>query len=424
MARTFNPQDAHVIINAVAKELTGQQPTIQAVDSSSFVSVGELIMEHEAESVLKAISTVIGRTMAAARPYEAKLHLITAMNSGVFSNRFRKLSFYARESQAAGNFNTQLFNENLKNGATNIGTDYATKDQWEQNQPQVLEMNFGGSSVWQDSTTRYEEQLQEAFVDEASFMAFVGGIMIEKANDLETQKEAFNRINLSNYMAGLYDLREKMPGSAINLTTEYNKKNGTQYTSAELRTTYLKDFLEFFVYRFNLESKRMAIRSSRYHWTPDRPGYALLRHTPLAKQRVLLYEPLILESKTKVLPEIFHEGALDLSQYESMLFWQNFTEGETSKLSYTPAIPDTNGSGAQKKGTPVALEYVVGLLYDEDALMTDFQLANVRTTPIEARKGYSNIWWSFKQNAINDFTENGILFYMDDSALPALAKKK
>ena len=82
-------------------------------------------------------------------------------------------------------------------------------------------------------------------------------------------------------------------------------------------------------------------------------------------------------------------------------------------IDVTPAVPDYT-LGTQKAGNNVALSYVVGLLYDEDALMTDYQLETANTTSLEARKRYRNTWLSIARNAINDFTENGILFYMAD----------
>ena len=75
----------------------------------------------------------------------------------------------------------------------------------------------------------------------------------------------------------------------------------------------------------------------------------------------------------------------------------------------------TSGTfGTQVAGSAVSLDYVLGILYDEDAIMTDFQLESSATTPLEARKRYRNIWWSFAKNAINDFTENAIIFTMED----------
>ena len=95
------------------------------------------------------------------------------------------------------------------------------------------------------------------------------------------------------------------------------------------------------------------------------------------------------------------------------MYWQN--EADPSAIKVTPAIPDTTGlTGVQTAGETVSLDYVVGMLYDVDALMIDYQLDRSSVTPLEARKGYRNMWWSFAKNAINDHTENHILYYMAD----------
>ena len=40
----------------------------------------------------------------------------------------------------------------------------------------------------------------------------------------------------------------------------------------------------------------------------------------------------------------------------------------------------------------VVLDYVVGLLYDVDGMMTDFQMEYAATSPVEARKLFRNTW--------------------------------
>ena len=81
----------------------------------------------------------------------------------------------------------------------------------------------------------------------------------------------------------------------------------------------------------------------------------------------------------------------------------------------TPAIPDvTLVNGTQTAGTAVQLDTVIGFMFDEDALMVDYQFDSATTTPLEARKHYRNMWWTMRKNAICDFTENMILLYMAD----------
>lgn len=88
MARTLTPVDAHNIMNALVKQATGQQ-AITAVDTSSFVSAGELVLATGVENTLNALSMVIGRTLMAVRPYRAKLMLINALNTNAYTTRLR-----------------------------------------------------------------------------------------------------------------------------------------------------------------------------------------------------------------------------------------------------------------------------------------------------------------------------------------------
>lgn len=427
MPRVLAPQDVHSLMNLLVKEATGQDNAIQVVDSSSFVSAGEQILATGTENVLNSLSLVLGRTFMAVRPYKAKLAIINALNTDLYTSRMRKISFYSREALASGDFNTQLYTnladgyDNGENGVDQSGNPISTKSMWVQNQPVPLEMNFAGQSVWEDSTTVYEYQLKTAFRSEADFAQFVSGIMTEKGNDIESQKEAFNRMTILNHIAGVYDLdtaQGAANGRVINLTAEYNSRFGTNYTSAQLRSTYLKEFLAFFVATFKETSRLMTYRSSKYHWSPAKTvggnSYTLLRHTPYDRQRVMLYQPLFTEAEALVLPEIFRPNYLDIdTQYEGVDYWQNFNA--PSAIDVVPAIPNVSGN-TQTVGAEVELDYVVGMIFDADAIMIDYQLERSYTTPLEARKAYRNIWWSFSKNAISDFTENCVIFIMADPA--------
>ena len=424
MSRRLAPKDCYALMNALVAEATGQQSTIQAVDTSSFVSAGETVLATGTENVLNSLAMVVGRRLVAVRPYNAPLRLINAIDTGIYSDRILKDSFYSRYAQPSGAFNTDLYT-NLATGFTsgeNVGGSPAaaqsTKSQWEQNLPVPLELNFAGRNTWQDCSTIPEIQLQQAFRDETSFSEFVTGYMMERANDLESQKEAYNRMTLLNYMAGLYDLSASMPGSVVNLTYEFNQEFGTSYTTAQLLSTYLKEFMEFFTARVKIDSDKMTNRSLNYHWSPAKQvggvDYYLLRHTPKDKQKLFLFAPMFTKAQSYVFPEIFNPQYLKMENYEGVNFWQN--ENDPSAIKVTPAIPNVASPGSQTAGSQVVLDTVVGVLFDEDALMIDYQLDTALSTPVEARKHYRNVWYTYAKNSICDFTEKAILYYMEDPA--------
>lgn len=418
--RILTPQDVHVVMTELVKQATGRTDIV-VTDTSSFVSAGELVLQTGFENTLNALSILIGKTYMAVRPYDAKLTLFNEQDNDTFTGRMRKISFYSKDPKASGDWNTQLNGANLKDGATNgevvnvDPTKSATKSMWEQNQTIPLEMNFSGIDTWEDSMTTYEYQVRQAFRNEEEFAQFIAGAMTQKSNDIEMQKEAFNRMTMLSAIAGRYALKDKIPTSVVNLTKAYNDRFGTSYTSEELRTTYLESFLKFFISTFKIYSDRMTSNSGLYHWTVEKDGLIIPRHTPKRDQRLLLYNPLFIEAETWVFPSVFNDRYLKIDNYEGIDFWQSIETPEAVKIK--TAIPDVEHiyKGLQEVSAEIDIPYVVGVLYDRDALMTQFFMESSAVTPLEARKRYYNTWWTFSKNAINDATENMIVFTMEDT---------
>ena len=114
-----------------------------------------------------------------------------------------------------------------------------------------------------------------------------------------------------------------------------------------------------------------------------------------------------------VLPEIFNDQYLKIENYEPVDYWQNINDG--AAVSVTPAVPGTGGAaGTQVVGDPVSIPYVVGCLFSKNALYVNNYLEDSLATPVEARKRFYNIWWTFCRNAVNNFSHSFILFTMED----------
>ena len=428
MAKVLTPKDAHVIVGEFCRMVTGQE-SIKVVDTSSFVSAGELVLQNTMENVFKNFNILMSRVYWATRKYNAVLNKMDAISTGEFTHRFMKTSFYSLDPMASGWFNTDLYT-NLADGFTNgqnkdgNGDPQSTKSMWEQMQRPFKVFNFGGSDVWDFGVTQYEQAMKDALRSEAEFISFIDAYMTEHGNDLETQREAWDRMVMLNKIGQTYAMSSVMPGSVKNMTYLYNQKFGTNYSSADLRTVYLKSFLEFMVAEINADRQYLTERSANYHWsvpiTYRGETHKILRHTPISEQYVYLYSRLFKDAEAMVLPEIFHDEDLRLSNYQEVTYWQsNENEVSRSKVKINPAIVDTDTThtstyGTQIKGDDVELDYVIGFITDRDGMMTDFQIERAETTPLEARKGFRNTWLHISKNAICDPTENCILYYMAD----------
>ena len=417
MARTLTPKDAYVLMEALVEQATGQN-SLAVTNTSDFVSAGETVLQTGLENTLNAFATVIGRLFVAVRPYEAKLGILNSISTGGFTDRIRKESFYMKKTEPAGDWNTDLYT-NLADGydnGTNGGA--STGSQWVQNAPMPLEMYFGGSSVWDDSLTIYEKQWAKAFRDEEEFLRVAAGIMTQKQNDIEMQKEAFNRMALLNKIAAVIDTAAYNNGAAIDVIAGFNATVGQTYTRAQILEAHLQEFLQYFTALFKTVSDRLTYNSIKYHWeVPKTVGgvqYVIPRHTPKRNQKAIFYNPFFTRAKSTVFSEIFNPQYLeDASQFETVDFWQNIDAGD--EINITPAITDMDTT-SPTYGTQIAGNatnaHILGCLFDEDSIFLDYQLESAYTTGIEAKKKYRNMFWHFAKNALNDPTENFVVFYM------------
>lgn len=412
MARTYDPQDACTLLSSILAQLYGGN--LATVTTDNFLSAGERALAAGTENVLNALSIPLLKTIIAARPYNEQFGILDAVDTGTYSDRIRKISFYSKWPMEDGAHNTQVWT-NLANGFTHgqnpdaLGNAQSTKSMWEQVPPAPIEFNFGGSSVWQDGITRYKDQIDRAFTSPGELSAFYAGVMTEKGNDIKQQKEAYRRAIVLNRMA-----MAAIDQHSINLTTEYNTymNPGTPYTTQQLLTTELDSFLKWFVAELKLIMVYMEKRNMYMHYSPTHPdGLVLLRHTPRDRMRLMLNTHFMAMAESRVMPEIFNTGYLDIGNYESVPYWQ--TPDSPYSIDVTPSVHD-HVTGMQITGSNVALDTVIGYLYDVDAMMTCFQLDDALATPMEARKRYSTIWYSMARNGLNDSTEKSVLLYMED----------
>lgn len=427
---SINRKDGYALMNAVMAQLTGQD-SFSVIDAQGFMDAGKIAMTYSTDEIFNALTIVGARLFTATRPYKAPLWLIDSISSGYFNNRIRKISYYSTWALPSGAFNTDL----MTNFADGYGNDASgenpagTKDQYEQHPVHPLEMNFANSIVWQDCITRYEDQIKIAFSGEDEWARFWAGVLTEKGNDIEQRKEAHNRTTLLSRMAiagAIGDSKSaiKTLGTVVDLTAAYNARFSTSYTGAQLRTTYLKEFLAFFISEFKIVSNMMTKRSLYYHAAPkltlaDGDHY-ILRHTPKSEQRFMMYTPLWEQAKAQVMPEIFNTEYLKPEQFESVDFWQTFSLADSDKaaIDFKVTVPGwledmiTGGQTTTDTAYEFASDYVLGVLFDKDAVLTDFQFEAARTTYPEARKNYVNTWFDFGLGAVGDPTENFVVFVM------------
>lgn len=398
---TLTPQDVYALMNEIVYQATGSN-AIKVVDTSSFVSAGETVLRTGTENTLSALSTVISKTIFSTRPYRAKLSSMR-VDAQRWGGQTRKITYLQGATEPSQDWNTQLSPAALANGNS--------VDMYKINKPAVLQLNFYGTKLLQKHITRFRDQLALAFHNESEFVRFLDGVMVEFNNEIELINEGKTRLTYLNFMGGM----QAMGLNVVDLVAEFNTKFGTTYTRDELLSTYMSDFMKFLAAQIKTWSGRLTDMSTLYH--ANLSNYAKIpRHTPKSRQKMLMYEPVFIEAESQVYSSLFNPRYLEIGEYEGVNFWQS--QETPTQINVTPNILNVNTGSSQNASAAVVIDYVVGILYDEEAMGVMPQFEYASTTPFNSAGGYYNMFMHWRFNSYNDFTENAVLFILGAGGPP------
>lgn len=393
--------DAHLLMNALAAQALGNT-ALTATDTSSFVSVGEAVLRTGYENTLNALGVVLSRTIFSVRPYKSKFWSLEVSGDryGAITRKIIPLYSEAEAPQDV-NIDTPEAVQNLADGQS--------IDMYTIRKPKMLQLNFYGSQALQKKITRFVHQLDAAFKSEAEFLQFVGAYMTEFYNEVELLNEARARAAVINRIAG----QVAMNLAVVDVVASYNNLNGTDYTRDELLSAAnIGNLARHTATVIKTYASRLTdMQTGKYH--ANLTGYQPIpRHTPRARQKLLMYDPYFITVETEVYSGLFNPKYLDIGRFESVNYWQS--QDKPTEINITPAILNTT-TGEQAKATQaVNIPYVLGLLFDEEALGWYPRFEMTASTPLNAAGLYWNTFMHWLFNVYNDYTENAVVFVLGD----------
>ena len=400
MANLLTPVDVYALMNAVVSQATGRTD-LAVVDTTTFSSVGEIVLRTGAENTLNAISTVIGKTIFSVRPYKGKLESLRVAQQR-WGGQVRKIINLYDESEKSDDWNTDL--------AQNALDDGNSVDMYKIRKPKALQLNFYGTKVLQKHITRFRDQLSLAFSNEDEFIRFIDSVMVEFSNEIEMLNEAESRTTLLNFMAGI----SSMGLTEVDLVAEYNNEYGTQYTRAQLLSTYIESFMKFVAAEIKIYSNKLTDMSTMYH--ANLTGYnKIMRHTPKEVQKMVMYEPIFIKTQAEVYSGLFNPKYLDIGSFEGVNYWQS--QSTPTAINIKPNILDVATGASKDADTAVNLDYVLGILFDEEACGVMPQFDYSSTTPFNSAGGYYNMYMHWRFNSYCDYTENAVLFVLGEGGV-------
>ena len=398
---TLNFEQISTVLTSIVQQAT-HQTVLTPTDTSSFVSVAQVALRADRDSVMNAISNILARTIFSIRPYSAKMTGLD-MDSFRWGSMMRKLSIADTDWEDDLAFDYPIFYDATQNPADGEGESI---DRWIIKKPNILQTNFYGQSVYSDHMTITEDQLETAFTGPEQLGSFLSLLMTNLSNRLEMSNEALRRGLVCNAIGALYD--ENATDRVIHLLTEYNTLTGNSFTASDIYDPANFPAFTKWVYSRVAEITDLFTANSTMFQT-NITGKPILRHTPYEYQRVYLYSPFQRQIESRVLADAYHDNYLKYADVENIPYWQSIGTRDTVKV--TPAYVDN--TGALVNASPVTVENVFGLIFDRDAMGMTTIDRRVLSTNLNERGLYRNIWVHCRQRVLSDLTEKCALLLLD-----------
>ena len=387
-ANNMTFEQVATILNDIRGQVTGTAAAAP-VNESEFISVGQTVLKAGYDPILGAITQVLARTIFSNRPYARKFGGIR-MDSQQWGAITRKLA---------------ISDKDFENDVRFELVDGQSVDMFTVNKPIVLQLNFYGQTVYEKSITIFRDQLNSAFRGSNEFGQFMA-MVTQNVYDMLTQaEESLARLTIANFALG----KLAANNGVIHLLTEYNAETGSSLTAT---TVYdpanFDDFVKWMYARVATLSGMMTERTALYQIQVT--GKEVIRHTPLDRQKVFMYAPLLNAMKARVLAGTYHEDFLEYSDVEAVNFWQSAQTPNTMQGQPAYLLPDGT---IQNAATAVTNNTLVGVMFDDEALGYTVMDEWAAPTPFNAKGGYTNQFWHNTKKWYNDFTEKGIILCLD-----------
>lgn len=388
--------DAAALLTSITQQATGQQ-VITPTTLDDFVSVGTLALQAGFDPLLNAISQVIGRTIFSIRPYSEKFGGLRA--DGLrWGNHVRKLKIADNEWER-----DQRYYET----AADFWDDGDSVDMYTIKKPKAVQLNFYGQNVWQDHVTVYRDQLDVAFHDPEELMQFTSMIMTNMSNRMAQARESCARAALANFAAAKNILGA---GHVVHLIDEYNSATGSSLTAATImQPANYATFIRWVAGYIKTLSRRMEERSSLFQ--QNITGKVVNQHTPRDRQKLYLLADYVNRMDAEVLSTTYNEEYLQIGDFEEVSYWQSISSPDA--IQVTPGYMDA--TGAIVTGAAQSMSKVFGVLFDEEAIMTQEVNQWNAPTPFNVAGGYTNFYWHKSDRYLNDFTEKGVVLLLDSA---------
>ena len=400
------------ILNNVTKEIVGED-VVFTEDLSNIVDSGKKVLEffdnsgnlaYNCDNFIKNIIDQIGRMVFVDRKYTSQ-----APNILKDSWEYGSIMMKVRAEMMDAKDNSTWLLGDIANG-TGLSNDVdadsnpivpSRLDPFVLSKPSVQAKFYNKKVTYEVPITLAKEQLKEAFRSASEMSRFFSMIENRIAMKRTLCNDALIMATLRNLIGN-----KVADGAAINLYTLYND---TVPSAARLSSVddfwTSSDAIRFACKTIALYKKYMASASTLY----NKGDYVTF--TPADRMKMVLLSEFAKDAEVYLYSETFHNEFDKMTGYEEVGYWQG-TGTEPNSITARSTISgifNTPDEGTVECG----INGLVAVLFDEQAAAVCCE--NDRVTSIyNPRAEYTNYFYKWDANYMNDLEENVVVFYVSD----------
>ena len=389
----------YTILNDVFSEVTGKlvipedsEPLpIVEEDLKNIVDIGKTISEYNLyDNYVKSMINRIGRDVFVDRTYEgyAPNVLRDSWEYGSIMSKTRCKVFDAKANPA---------------WALSAGT---TVNQFEFNPPEVTQKFYNAAVAWQIDCSFTDYQIRESFNSPEQMNRFMSMIENRINVSMTIYRDSLVMRTINNFIG------EKLYASngVVDLLAGYNATIASPITAAA--ALYDKDFLRYAALQIKLWVDRFRAPSVNFNTEEDNVSF-----TPKEFAHLVLHSDLAAGMEVYLQSDTYHDDLVKIGDYETVPFWQS--QGDEYQLAMTSRIEIELGSSTTASKKAINRNYIVGVLFDRDALGVLCEHSRV-TTAYNSNGEYWNNFYKQDTRYFNDLAENGIVFVLGTGSIPTI----
>lgn len=391
------------IVNTVTQEVLGESAVVQE-DLSNIVDVGQSVANLGSaafENYTRTLIDHIGRVVFVNRPYAGSAPSVL-MDAWEYGSVLEKIQAEMPTAQANDSWQ-------LQDGQTYVQDTFR--------KPDVSAKFFNNKTTFETQMSFAERQVKSAFDSVGQLNAFFSMLDTAIYNGQTVKTDALVMRTINNAIANTiansfgsgtgtgYDSGSSV--KAVNLLYLYNQNypDNTISTLAEAMSN--GRFIRFASYNMALYVDRMRKLSKLFNIG----GKA--RFTPKDRLHFVMLNDFAKAADVYNQSDTFHEQFTALPNAETVPYWQG--SGTNYDLQSITSLNVTIENG-QEGGANIAANGILGVMFDRDALGVCNQDRRV-TTHYNARAEFFNNWYKVDAQYFNDFNENIVVFYANDSTV-------